>query len=553
VVSSCLKKIAPLILALTGLVQARPGADLVVRGAPIYCVDGPRRWAQAMAVEQGKIVYVGSEAGVSAFRGEQTRELILTRGMVLPGFCDSHVHPLWAGLEARRCHLNDLTQVAEVQAAVQKYASQHPDKEWIVGSGWGLPLFAQANPSRQLLDSWVADRPVALESADGHSMWLNTRALEICGISASTRDPAGGRIERDPQGQPSGTLRENAIKLVQPKLPPVAPEERRQALQWGQSRLNQLGVTSWFEANAGPEDLAAYHDLEKTGQLQGRVSLAQTLSEVPPLLLNRERYSGTLAKATAVKIFLDGVLEARTAAVLEPYAGTSEKGDLMFEGPALTSLVNQLASAGFQVHIHAIGDRAVRTALDAFATAPGEDLRHTIAHLQLVHPSDIPRFRSLGVIPNVQAFWAQADEYVTRLTNPVLGPERAGRQYPLASLARSGAVMVAGSDWSVTTPNPLEAIEVALTRRAPNSQDPPWIPAERLDLPQMLAAYTLNGAYLGHREHETGSLEVGKFADFIVLDQNLFEIPPEKIHKANVTHTFLAGRAIWTAPQPGGP
>ncbi|MBT9586552.1 amidohydrolase family protein [bacterium] len=524
--------------------QPKP-ADLVLRGGSIYCLDGPRSWAQTLAVRDGRIVYVGSEAGVAAYVDPSTRILELKGHMVLPGFCDAHVHPLLAGLEAMRCHLNDLPSADKVLAKIRDYAGSHPDLPWIVGSGWGLPLFAQANPTRQALDSAVADRPVALESADGHSMWLNSKALEICGINAKTPDPAGGRIEREPDGTPSGTLRENAMQLAYRHLPKTSPEERLQALRWGLDRLARVGITSFHEANAGPDDLMAYHQLEENGQLTARVVAAQTITDLAALQENRRKYGGKLLRPDAVKLFLDGVIESRTAALLDPYVGSSERGNLLYEPEKLQSLVAQLAAAGFQVHIHAIGDRAVRTALDSFTKAPGHDLRHTIAHLQLIDQTDLARFRQLGVVANVQAYWAQADEYITQFANPLLGPQRAAQQYPLASLWRSGAVLAGGSDWSVSTPNPLEAIEVALTRRPVGSNGPAWIAEERMDLPAMLAAYTINGAYLGHCEEETGSIEVGKAADLVVLERNLFDIPPGEIHGVQVTHTILDGRVIY--------
>jgi predicted amidohydrolase YtcJ len=527
---------------------AEPAADLVVRRAAIYCMDAPRSWAEAMAVRDGRIVYVGAEAGLQVHIGPSTRVLDLPGHMVLPGFCDAHVHPLLAGLEAMRCHLNDLRSFEAVSVKVREYAASHPNLPWIVGSGWGLPLFPQANPTRQQLDALVADRPAALESADGHSLWLNSKALEVCGIQAHTPDPEGGRIERDSQGAPTGTLRENAMQLASRHLPQPSPQDRLQALRWGLARLARLGITRFHEANAGPDDLIAYHQLEQRGQLTARVVAAQTLTELPRLKEYRERYAGVLLRPEAVKIFLDGVIEARTAALLEPYQGTEERGSLLHDPEQLKARVAELAGAGFQVHIHAIGDRAVRVALDSLEGAPGHDLRHTVAHLQLIDPADVPRFGRLGVVANVQAFWAQADEYITQFSNPLLGPERARRQYPLASLWRNGAVLAGGSDWSVSTPNPLEAIEVALTRRPPGTQEPAWISEERLDLPTMLAAYTINGAYLSHSEKETGSIEVGKEADLVVLERNLFTVPLDQIHTVEVTHTLLHGNTVYVRP-----
>lgn len=519
-------------------------AELVLRGGDVYCLDEARSWARAVAVAQGKIVYVGDEIGVERWLGPTTRVVDLDGRMVLPGFCDSHVHPLLAGLEASRCQLNGVNSLDALGQKVKSYATSHPDLAWIVGSGWALTLFPQADPRRQHLDALVRDRPAALESADGHSMWLNTRALQVCGIDASTPDPPGGRIEREPGGYPSGTLREKAIALVQPHLPPTTKEQRRDALLWGVQHLNRLGITSFHEANAGPEDLAAYSELDQQGLLTARVVAAQSLAPVDRLKALRDRYRSPRLRPTAVKIFLDGVVEARTAALLQPYEGHETRGELLLSPEDLQQRVGELVQAGFQVHVHAIGDRAVRQALDSFEACPGRDLRHTIAHLQLIDPADVPRFARLGVVANVQAYWAQADEYITAFANPLLGPERAGRQYPLASLLKSGAVLAGGSDWSVSTANPLEAIEVALTRRAPGTRLPGWLPEQRLSLHDALAAYTRNGAFLSHLERETGSVEVGKWADLVVLERNLFSVEPEQIHRVRVVQTYLQGQPL---------
>lgn len=536
-------------LLLTVGLWAQP-AELVLRGGDVYCLDERRSWARALAVRQGKIVYVGDESGVTGWLGPATRVVDLQGKMVLPGFCDAHVHPLLAGLEAARCQLNDLATVEAVKDKLKVYAAEHPDLPWIVGSGWSLTLFPEANPRRQDLDAVVDDRPVALESADGHSMWLNSKALQLCGIDAATPDPPGGRIEREPGGHPSGTLREKALALVQCHLPPTTKEQRKAALLWGLQHLNRLGITSFHEANAGPEDLSVYSELEQQGLLTARVVAAQTLAPVERLKQLRSQYQGSRLRPTAVKIFLDGVVEARTAALLQPYVGHSTRGELLLAPEELRLRVRELVGAGFQIHVHAIGDRAVRQALDSFEASPSADLRHTIAHLQLIDPADLARFAQLGVVANVQPYWAQPDEYVTAFANPLLGPERARRQYPLASLLKSGAVLAGGSDWSVSTANPLQAIEVALTRRAPGSRQPSWLPEERLQLDEALAAYTRNGAFLSHLERETGSIEVGKWADLVVLERNVFRLAPEQIHEVRVLQTYLEGQPLLAEVDP---
>lgn len=539
-----------LICLLTLSAWAEP-ADLVLRRGRIYQLNALRHWAQSLAVSQGRIVYVGSDGEVDALVGPSTKVVDLQGRMVLPGFCDAHVHPLWAGLEAARCSLSQAKTLDELNQTVRDYAKTHPELEWIVGSGWSLPLFPEANPTRQQLDELVPDRPAYLESADGHSCWLNSRALQVCGVSKDTANPEGGRIERAPDGTPSGCLRENAMLLAKEHLPAVSPEERQQALVWGVQKLNSFGVTSFFEACAEPADLEAYAALEKQGRLNARVVVAQAAADLPGLQERRKKHAGDLVHPDAVKFFLDGVMEARTAALSEPYSGTDQKGTLLYAPEELKKRVAELAEAGFQVHMHAIGDLAVRTGLDALEACPKAlALRPTMAHLQLVDPRDLPRFQKLGVVPNVQAYWAMADDYIVKLTNPALGPVRADWQYPIASLFASQATVAAGSDWSVSTPNPLEAIEVALTRKAPESNEPAWIPSQKADLRSMLEAYTIHGAYLCHREEETGSLQVGQWADLVVLDRDLFKIPATEIHSARVVWTFLAGKVVYSATGP---
>lgn len=529
----------------SGLCQAQP-ADLVLQGGQIYQVDEGRHWAQALAIQNGRVVAVGDNQAVSAWIGPATRRIELGGQMVLPGFCDAHVHPLWGGLEASRCGLSLCHSLQELSQAIALYADHHRDLSWVEGSGWALPLFEGGNPGRQLLDRLVPGRPAAFESADGHSLWLNTRALQQCGITRHTADPAGGRIEREADGAPSGCLRESAMELARPFRPKISAQQRQQALAWALQELARFGVTSFQEACALPEDLQAYSALERQGCLTARVVVAQALDDLPALLRRRQQFQGSRLRVDAVKIFLDGVMEAHTAALLQPYADRSGRGQLMHDPQSLRELVPALVRSGFQLHFHAIGDQAARTALDLLELAgETERLRPTVAHLQLVDEADLPRFARLGVVVNIQGYWAMADEYVTRLTNPVLGEQRAARQYPLASFFESGARVAAGSDWPVSTGNPLEAMEVALTRRAPESQDPPWIPEQRVTLEQMIGAYTMGGAYLNHLEQETGSLEVGKWADLVVLDRNLFEIPTQEIHAVRVTMTMLGGQIVY--------
>ncbi len=534
-----------------------PPADLVIRNGRIYTLDEARTWAEAIAIDEGQIVYIGANAGVDPFAGQGTRFIDLEGRMVLPGFHDSHVHPVSGGVELGQCDLNGLATREGLFAAIEECAAGTPDEEWLVGGGWDLPLFPGANPDRTELDRLSPDQPAYLSSADGHSAWVNSRALDIAGIDARTPDPPNGRIERDPKtGDPSGTLRESASALVSKHLPPLGADDYVEGLKRALRMANGFGITSLIEASAGEHTLEAYATLARTGELTARVRASLTVdesrdeSQVPDLVQMRARYQALGIRADAAKIFADGVIESGTAALLEPYIDLPHRGELNFTPEVLERLVTRLDKEGFQVHIHAIGDRAIRASLDAFEKARGAngpgDSRHHIAHIELFHPDDIPRFQELGVVANFQPLWAFADSYITDLTEPQLGPERSRWLYPLRSVAESGAVLAGGSDWSVSSMNPLHGIQVAVTRRDINAPEgPPWIPEERVDLDTILAAYTRGGAYLQHEEALTGSLEVGKRGDLVVLEKNLFEVPEIEIHRVKVLLTLLDGKEVF--------
>jgi predicted amidohydrolase YtcJ len=403
----------------------------------------------------------------------------------------------------------------------------------------------------------VPEIPVFLEAADGHSAWVNSKALALAGIDRNTKDPARGRIERDKNGEPTGTLREAAISLVARYIPAPTESDYVEGLRRALKLANSFGITSVQDASASIEELNAYKTLDQKGALTVRVVAATKIdpdkaeTQIPELIKRRALFNTARLNATAAKIFADGVIESHTAFLLEPYVDQPKnRGPANYRSEKLTKLITALDRAGFQVHVHAIGDGAVRMALDAFEEAQKSngrgDLRHHIAHLELISPSDIPRFAKLGVIANFQPLWAYADSYITDLTEPILGPERSRRLYPIGSVVRTGAVIVGGSDWSVTSLNPLEAIQIGVTRYGLNdAKRVSWLPDERAGLASMIAAYTINGAYLAHREKQTGSIEVGKTADLVVLSDNLFTIPEYSIHKVKVLLTLLDGKEVF--------
>lgn len=545
------------LMTLPAMAQIEPTpAEIVFRNGAVYTVDAARSWAQAVALRSGRILYVGTDAGAELRIGPKTRVIDLKGKMLLPGFHDSHVHLVGGGIELAECDLNGMTEMDQIVDAVRKFAAAHPEKKWIRGGGWPLTL-SDGNPRKEILDRILPDRPVILDAFDGHSSWVNSKALEIAGITKQTPDPPRGRIERDPKtGEPSGTLRESAGRLVIKKIPPYSHEECVAGLRRGMEMANRFGITSIQEAHARDYHLKAFAALDEANELNVRTVCALRydrelpMSQVAELVEWRTKYRGRKLRATAVKIFQDGVIESQTAALLEPYLGGDKRGWLNFEPEVLNPIAAELDRLGFQIHIHAIGDRGIQTSFDAleFAAARNgvRDSRHHIAHIQLFDPADIGRFRRLGVIANFQALWASADEYIVKMTEPVLGPQRSRWLYPLRSVADTGAVIVGGSDWSVTSMNPLDAIQVAVTRRG--LKDGPgqaWLPQETVDLSLMLAAYTINGAYVNFQEKETGSIEVGKAADLIVLDRNLFDVPRHEIHQVKVLLTVLEGKEVY--------
>ncbi len=539
-------------------------ADLALTGGAIYTENGERSWAEAIAIDDGRIVYVGTDAGAKDYIGPQTKVIALKGRMVLPGMQDVHIHPISGGIEANGCDLNAANDVEEYVAIIKKYADAHPDLPWIKGGGWSMAAFGPgALASRKLIDAVVPDRPVILWSRDGHSAWVNSKALEVAGITKDTPDPVDGRIDRDPTtGEAIGSLQEGADSLVVAKVPPDSDATRDAGLLYAIKMLNGYGITGIQDASVNEDDLKTYHRIDDAGQLSLHVvgaiwwERSQGLEQIENIKRLRSEYSKGRIDAGTVKIMQDGVMESYTAVVLEPYKLPGKKdvrGIPMVDPQLLKKAVTQLDADGFQVHVHAIGDGAVREALDAFEAArtANGDLgnRDHIAHLQLIHPDDLPRFRRLHVIANFQPLWAYADEYVTDLTLPFISKQTANTMYVIGSMEKSGAIVAFGSDWSVSSANPFEEMETAITRMgALGDTKTPFLPDERITLPEALAAFTINAAYTNRDEKDTGSLEVGKRANLAVLDRNLFEIPPTEISDTKVLLTLFEGKPVYGDP-----
>jgi predicted amidohydrolase YtcJ len=535
------------------------GADAVYRNGRIYTVDADRSWAESVAVSGGRIVYVGSDDGVSAHIGSNTEVVDLKGRMVLPGIQDVHIHPIGAGVEASACDLNSVTGVTAYRSKIAEYALANPDVEWILGGGWSMADFGPGGaPNKSILDELVPDRPVFLSSRDGHTGWANSVALGIAGITKETPDPVDGRIDRDPEtGEPIGSLQEGAQKLLTKFVPATTMEDRINGLRYSVDLLNSYGITAITDAAVTEESLQTYKALEDRGGLSLRVvgsiwwDRDRDMGQVADIVALRDQYTAGLIDARTVKIMQDGVMENYTAVMLEPYLIPGNvKGIPMVEPELLKQVVAKLDAEGFQVHFHAIGDGAIRQSLDAVEEALLENgrlgHRHHISHIQLFNPADIPRFQELDVVANFQPLWAYADEYITELTIPFIGDERARWLYPIKSLQDAGATIAFGSDWSVSTANPWHQIETAITRKdAINDDMESFIPEERIDLDTAITAFTINAAFVNRKEETTGSIEVGKYADMVVIDQNLFEIEPEAISDTNALLTLFEGRPVF--------
>ena len=537
-------------------------ADLLFTGGPVFTATG---FADSLAVRDGRIVAVGGPA--DDLRGARTEIVDLGGRLVLPGFQDAHIHAVMGGVELGQCDLTGTTDLDEYLRRVAAYAAEHPAAEWIVGGGWSMESFPGGVPDKALLDRVTGGRPAYLINRDHHAAWVNSRALELAGITADTPDPVSGRIDRAAGGGPAGALQEGAMSLVADIVPATTPAERLAGLLRAQRLLHSLGITAWQDAmmcatNGYPDISDAYLSAASDGSLSATVIGAlwwdreRGAEQIPDLEARRERFTVGRLRCDAVKLMLDGIAENFTAAMTEPYRDacgcvTGNRGLSFIDPAALPGYVTALDALGFQPHFHALGDRAVRDALDAVQAARAangpRDTRPHLAHLQVVHPQDVPRFAGLGATANIQPFWAAHEPQMDELTLPFLDPELAGHQYPFGDLHRAGARLAGGSDWPVSTPDPLQGVHVAVNRTHPHEERPPFLPDQALDLRTALTAYTAGSAYV-NRLDDAGSLRPGFRADLVVLDRDPFARPAAEIGDAGVALTYVRGELVYAAP-----
>jgi predicted amidohydrolase YtcJ len=546
---------------------AQEVADILLLRGRVWTADDNPAWAEALAIRGGRILAVGSTAEVETLRGPRTEVIHLGGRLVLPGFEDAHVHLIDGSISLGRVDLADLPDLAAIQARIKAWARAHPQESWVVGGGWAYASFPGGLPTRQQLDAVVADRPALLESYDVHSAWANSRALALAGITRATKDPVGGVIVRDPKtGEPTGALKEKpAVDLVKLKVPEPGPAERYQSLLRGMRLLSSVGITSvqdagLLSASGDVEaDIAMLDRARREGRLGVRVKaavhlepgkVAATIAQAKRLAA---RYRDGWLKVAGVKLFVDGVIESKTAALLEPYAGETSLGTANWTAEALNEAVTAADREGLQAWLHAIGDQGVRLALDAHEAALRAngrlDRRGRIEHIETVQASDYARFKPLGVIASMQPLHANPDQNVLSAWAGALGPERASRAFSWAAFEKAGARLVFGSDWPVVSPSVMRGLFCAVTRKTRDgSPAGGWLPQHALSIESALRHYTIDAAYASFSEAETGSLEPGKRADVVVLSDDILKGPPETLLKTKVLLTLVDGKPMYRDP-----
>ena len=543
--------------------------ELVLTGGPVLGDDATPQHGLAVAVTADRIAAVGPADDVLALRAGGTEVIDLRGRLLLPGFVDAHAHPFWGGLERLACDLLDTPRtVRDYQQAVASAAAARPQAPWVTGGGWSFEAFPDGVATADMLDAVVPDRPVVLFNRDHHGVWANSRALAMAGLDADTADPPDGRIERDNRGRPSGVLHEGAAALVTDLVPAPADATTDAALRSARDHLVPLGVTGWVEAILGeyagqPDPLPTYLRAWAAGTLDVRSTGAlwwdrtQGVEQIDDLVARRDLAALHGVALTQVKIMADGIVENQTAAMLTDYlrdgVPTGGRGLSFVDRAALLEAVPALEAAGFAVHVHAIGDRAVRDALDAVAVASSQRVRagrptlavpHQVAHLQVVAPDDVARFAATGVLANCQALWACHEPQMDDFTVPVLGDERSSGQYPFAAIAAAGGLLALGSDWPVSSADPWQAVHVAVTRTPPEPTSvAPFLPAQALTLAQALHAGTAGSARAAGWP-DAGRIVPGARADLVVASTDPFTLPSAALAQVRSDVVVVRGSVV---------
>ncbi len=544
-------------------------ADIVIRNARVYTVNPDLPWAEAIAIKDEHISYVGSQSGVEPYLSGQTQIIDAQGRLVLPGFIDSHNH-IWSGSDPNSVDLFGAASLDEIQERIRDFAESRPDLEWIEGEGWIYSALPDGRlPTADDLEGLTGGRPVFLVSYDAHTLWVNRVALERMGIGD---DPSLGGVERDTDGRPTGVLKSSMgmsdedWESLSGFLPERTPEDRYRSLTKNLADAVRYGITTIVEPQISVESIADYLKSRDEGDLKSRLHVAlyhppeTTESEIDRFEEARRKYNDDTIRVSAVKLYIDDVIEPHTAALLEPYADLpGERGDTFYPPEVFNDVVSGLDARGFQLFIHAIGDRGIRVALDALEEARRRngprDSRHQLVHVELLSAEDIPRFKDLGVVACMQPRHCALEpgEIEAGQWAIAVGRDRWPFAWAFRSLEEAGARLAFSSDWNVAEMEPLLGIHAAVTRQTLKGSPPGgWVPEQRVSLETAVEAYTLGGAYANFVDENRGSIEVGKYADLVVLSDNLFEIPPEKIKDARILLTLVGGNKVYSAAEYGG-
>jgi predicted amidohydrolase YtcJ len=536
-------------------------ADMVLFNGRIYTGNEQQLFVEAMAVQKNKIIATGTSAEIKKFISTSSKQYDLKGRLVVPGFNDAHIHFLSGSLSLQTADLNNSKTPEEAVNTVLAFAKQHPSAKWVTGTGWQYTAFPDGKPTKQMLDEVISDRPVYIRAYDGHSAWVNSKALEFAGITKETKYSGFGSVVKDANGEPTGMLSESAMGLVSKLLPPVTKEEKLQAIETGLKYAASLGITSVQNASGTIDEFELYKELFEKGKLTLRYAAAfsanskTTEEDIKRFAAVKNKYSNNaMLKADAVKFMLDGVIESHTAVMMEDYSDAGENGKTAngtFAYPLETyqHLTAAFDKAGFRMYTHAIGDRSVHEALNAYEKAQQQNnsvkSRHRIEHIEQCKPADMQRFSKLHVLPSMQPI--HADPGTIAVWAKAVGEQRLPFSFAWQSMQEAKALLVFGSDWPACIDlNPLHGLHIAVNRQTTEGLPVNgWIPQQRISIKEALHAYTFGGAYSSFEESNKGKLVPGYLADFVVLSQDLFSIALSAIYKTKVLLTVVDGKEVY--------
>ncbi len=536
-------------------------ADLILINGHIWTSTSASSFAEAVAIQGNQIIQVGKSADIKKLADQNTQVIDLKGRLVIPGFNDAHIHFLNGSLGLSEVELTGADTIEEVLKRITEFAKENPERKWITGRGWQYAMFPGGFPTKELLDKVINDRPIWIRAYDGHSAWVNSKAIELAGVNKDFKFDGYGEVLRDANGEATGTVTEEAQFIFSKVIPETSREEKLNALRKGMKLAASLGITTIQNASGSAEEFPLYEELLKNGELTLRTSTAfsvgdfTTKEDIESFTQIKHRIGkNPMINASAVKFMLDGVIESHTGAMLDRYSDVahddpSPTGSLALPLDTYRSLVAEFDERGFQIYTHAIGDKAVREALNAYENAQTingtKSPRHRVEHIETIAPIDMPRFAQLGVLPSMEPIHAEPG--TVSVWENAVGENRLPNSFAWASMLKNKAKLVFSSDWpACVSLNPIRGLHTAVNRKTINGQPPKgWVPEQKISIQDALFAYTYGGAYSSHEENVKGKIAPGYFADIVVLSQDLFSIEPMKTHETKVLMTIFNGKIIY--------